>query len=78
MYCVLKGNQEEDHLENKHTDGRIILSFDFRSRIRWHGVNNLAQDWNKWWAAVNMVLYFQVPQNVGNFQVAEETFRSIS
>jgi hypothetical protein len=30
-------------------------------------VNNVAQDWNKWWAAVNMVMYFPVPQNVGNF-----------
>jgi hypothetical protein len=30
LYHVLKGNQEEDHLENKHTDGRIILHFDLR------------------------------------------------
>jgi hypothetical protein len=30
LYRVLKGNQEEDHLENKHTDGRIILHFDLR------------------------------------------------
>jgi len=32
LYCVLKGNQEEDHLENKHTDARIILNFDFRKQ----------------------------------------------
>jgi hypothetical protein len=30
LCVILKGNQEEDHLENKHTDGRIILNFDLK------------------------------------------------
>ena len=42
------------------------------SRIRRHVVNNRAQDRNKWWAAVNKVIYIQVPQNVENFSSSWE------
>jgi len=28
---------------------------------------DLVQDRDKWWALTNVVRYFQVPQNMGNF-----------
>jgi len=28
---------------------------------------DLAQDTDRWWALVNMIMNLQVPQNVGNF-----------
>jgi hypothetical protein len=64
---MLKGNQEEDHLESKYTDGSITLNLDLKSSISRHEVNNLAQDFNKFWAALNKVNYIKVPENVGNF-----------
>jgi hypothetical protein len=27
----------------------------------------LSQSWDRWWAHVNTVMNFQVPQNAGNF-----------
>jgi hypothetical protein len=37
---------------------------------------HLAQDGDKWWALVNMVMKFQIPQNAGNFLIAEELLAS--
>jgi hypothetical protein len=28
---------------------------------------DLAQDWDKWWVFLNVVVNLRVPQNVGNF-----------
>ena len=35
----------------------------------WEGIEgiDLAQDRDRWWAVVNMVMNFQVTQNAGNF-----------
>jgi hypothetical protein len=30
LHHVLKGNQEEDHLENKHIDGNIISHYELK------------------------------------------------
>jgi hypothetical protein len=35
---------------------------------------HLAQDGVKWWALVNIVLNFCIPQNAGSFLIAEELF----
>ena len=34
---------------------------------------HLAQDWDKWYAAVNMLMKLWVPHNVGNFLTRQET-----
>jgi len=61
----LKGR---DHLEDPGIDGRIILRWIFR---KWAGraMNciDLAQDRDRWWALVNLVMNLQVPCNAGNF-----------
>ena len=38
------------------------------TEIYWDGMNciNVAQDRDKWWYVMNMVLNLQVPQNVGS------------
>jgi len=33
---------------------------------------HLAQDGDKWWALVNIVMNFHIPQNAGNFLIAAE------
>jgi hypothetical protein len=33
---------------------------------------HLAQDEDKWWALVNIVMNFHIPQNAENFMIAEE------
>jgi hypothetical protein len=37
---------------------------------------NLAQDTKQWWAHVNRVVNSQVPQNAGNFLLAEQVLAS--
>ena len=33
---------------------------------------HLAQDGDKWWALVNIVMNFHIPQNAWNFLIVEE------
>jgi hypothetical protein len=43
--------------------------------VGWEGVDliHLAEDWDKWQAAVNMLMKLWVPHNVGNFLTRQET-----
>ena len=55
---------EGNHLEDLIIDGNIILE--------WMGCGGMdwieqAQDRDSWWALVNAVMNFRVPQNEGNF-----------
>jgi hypothetical protein len=54
--------RERGHLEDAGIDGRIL-------RWVWGGMDwvHLAQDRDKWWALLNMVMNLQVPSNTGNF-----------
>jgi len=45
-------------------DGRILLKLIFKDGMERHG---LAQDSDKWWVFVNVVMNFQVSLNVENF-----------
>jgi len=31
---------------------------------------NLAQNWDRWWTCVNVVMHFRFPQNAGNFSIS--------
>ena len=43
--------------------------------VGWEGMDwiHLAQDWNKWHAAVGMLMKLWIPHNVGNFSTTQET-----
>jgi hypothetical protein len=45
--------------------------------IGWEGVDwiHLAQDWNQWWALVNLVINLQVPLKVRNILTSYVTVR---
>ena len=65
-YRVFGGESlsERDHLEDLGMDGRILLKLIFKDGMERHG---LAQDSDKWWVFVNVVMNFQVSLNVENF-----------
>ena len=56
--------REKDHLEDTGIDGRIILRWVWGGGMGW---NQLAQDRDKWWAILNVVMNLRVPLNMGNF-----------
>jgi len=65
------GDQREtDRMEYLGIDGRMILKWIF---MKWNkgmgGMHliGLAQDRNRWWGLLNMVMILWVPQNSGNF-----------
>jgi len=39
------------------------------SGVWWYGLNELAQDMDRWQALVNVVMNLQVPKNAGNFLI---------
>ena len=57
---------ERDHLEDLSIDGRIILKR--IPKTGWRGMDciDLVQNRDWWWALLNEVLNFWVPQNAGN------------
>jgi len=61
-YSILMGKPEERvHLEDPGVDGRIILKYILK---KWDGAMgwiNLAQDRDRWWALVQVVMNIQVP-----------------
>jgi hypothetical protein len=63
-YRVWWGNQRErDHLKNLGIDGRI-LKWNFKKcKLGGGGMDwiDLAQDRDRWWALVNVVMNLQVP-----------------
>ena len=42
------------------------------SGVWWYGLNELAQDMDRWQALVNVVMNLQVPKNAGNFLITWE------
>ena len=59
--------RERDHLGDSGIEGRIILRWIF---WKWYGDMDwikLAQDRDRWWEFVNVVMSLQGPQNTGNF-----------
>ena len=60
----LWGNQRErDHLEDLGIDGWVILRWIFRKCDGGGGMDwiDLAQDRDRWWALVNVIINLQVP-----------------
>jgi hypothetical protein len=60
--------REGDHLGDPGVDGRIISKWIFKSGMG-GGMDWIepAQDSDRWWALVNVLMILLVPQNVGNF-----------
>jgi len=56
------------HLQDPGLDVRIILKWKFRN---WEGGAmdwvDLAQERERWWAVVNVVMNFRAPKKCGNF-----------
>ena len=62
VYRVLVGKSEgRDHLENPGVDGRVILRWIFRKYDGGMDRIDLAQDSDRWWAFVNVVMNHQIP-----------------
>jgi len=47
-------------LEDPGVDGRINIKMDLQE-VDWEGWINLAQDRDRWWALVNVLMNLQVP-----------------
>ena len=56
-----------DHLEDLHTDERIILKKDLQ--VGWGSMDWIgqAQDRDRWQSFINVVMNLHIPKNVGNF-----------
>jgi hypothetical protein len=68
--------RKRDHLQNLGLDGRIILKCIYK---KWNGGMDqiyLAQNSDRWWALVNAVMNFRIPQNAGNFLIDESLLAS--
>jgi len=60
--------KQPDYVEGVVIDGRILLKWILKEYDGWALTTGLMsrRDRNKWWPVLNMVMNFQVPENVAN------------